>query len=340
MNNPYKDVSTFMAGWLFAESTDKDTIKVKKIYIDINDGYLTDGLMFSQMVYWHGLSKETGKIRLKVYKNDYYWLAKQYSHWYEECRINEHTARKAIKRIEDRGLIFTETWKFEGSPTKHIRINWKEFQRRIESIRPNRTDGSDTNGQMELSKTDDSLTETTTETTTEIKKIVTPISSGHEKPQNPLGFHGFVPNGSGEAKDAGSEKDKERQFSKLEEILRQHGAPRLTASQAKDLQKPQFRLKNDGATEPMPSPHEYIEQGNVAFEKFIGFVVASQKKYNNGKFPSPGKIKDHIIGYGRKDGWIAFEEKYGRTYNSLQADSGVSNNVEETLDLQKYLDQI
>lgn len=160
--------STWVNGWLQSEAATHDAIHVKKVYIDINDGNLIDGVLFSQIMFWH-LPDKQGRNKLQVLKDDHFWIAKKYEDWYEECRINVSTVRKALKRIEDRGLIVTGLWKFDGAPTKHIRVNWAKFEELVNSDLSNRTNGFDLSGQMELTSEDRSITETTTETTKERK---------------------------------------------------------------------------------------------------------------------------------------------------------------------------
>ena len=133
-------MSEWAKGWLSSEEASTDKISVKRIYIDINNGNLHDGLLFSQIMYWHGYNRETGKSRLRVFKDGYYWVAKRYQDWWNECRINERTARSALSRIEKRGLITTKTYKFNSSPTKHIRINWEEFEKKIKTIESSPSD--------------------------------------------------------------------------------------------------------------------------------------------------------------------------------------------------------
>ena len=143
------------------------------------------------------------------------------------------------------------------------------------------------------------------------ESIAPPLSTKAVEAKKPYGISGFVSNGSAAAKETSNSSDNDRQLSKLEEIIKRHGVARLTESQAAKLKKPGFRVKDDGTSDPLPSPHEYIEQGNVTFEKFIKRVIDLQEKYKKGKNISRTSVVNHIIGYGRKDGWITYEEKYG-----------------------------
>lgn len=174
----------FWDGWIASESNDHDAIKVKRVYIDLNDGNLFDGIIFSQIMYWHGRSKETGKPRLTIEREGFLWLAKTYEDWWEECRVNAATARKCIDRIVKRGLLVKRVWKFNGRPLVHLRVNIDIFEHQMNyvmhekaSIRPVVSNRIDTAGQIHLIPQVKSLTETTSETTpkTEKKEIPAPI---------------------------------------------------------------------------------------------------------------------------------------------------------------------
>ena len=135
-------ISPFIEGWLASESADFDKISVKRSYIDINDGNFYDGLMFSQIMYWHGRNLETGKLRLSVQKEGFYWLAKAYGDWWEECRICERTAKNCTPRLRSRGLIITKVFKFQGKRTLHIRIDWDAFEAAIRLLSKEKEDGN------------------------------------------------------------------------------------------------------------------------------------------------------------------------------------------------------
>lgn len=176
-------MGSFWDGWLASESNDHDAIKVKRIYIDLNDGNLYDGILFSQIMYWHGRNRETGKPRLQIQRDGYLWLAKSYGDWWDECRINAATARKCIDRIVTRDLLIKRVWKFDKTPTLHIRVNIEAFEHQLNyllqeraSICPVVSDGNDTSGHIHVLPQVKSITETTSETTPESteKKEIAP----------------------------------------------------------------------------------------------------------------------------------------------------------------------
>lgn len=168
----------FFDGWVASEAHDHDAIKVKRLYVDINEGNWYDAALFSQIMYWHGRNKETGERRMKVLRNGEYWIAKRYEDWWDECRVNAETAKKAIVRMVKRGLLVKQVWLFSGKPTVHLRINVEGFEvlanhslaekQEFELNRSNVPDGKGTIDQMDQVRDTDLYTETTAETTAEV----------------------------------------------------------------------------------------------------------------------------------------------------------------------------
>lgn len=179
----------FFDGWIASESQDHDAIKVKRLYVDINEGNWYDAALFSQIMYWHGNSRETGKRRLQIERDGFFWLAKRYDDWWRECRVTAETAKKAITRMVKRGLLIKKVWLFDGKPTVHIRVNIegfellanhciaenKELAEEFELNRSNVPNGKGTIDQMEKVQRTDSITETTTQTTAVVENARAPI---------------------------------------------------------------------------------------------------------------------------------------------------------------------
>lgn len=107
------------------EQATRDTIDVKKIYVDMADD-LVAGVLLSQIVYWF-LPAQNGKTKLRVVKDRVYWLAKGREDWWDECRIKPRQFDTAFKKLEEKGLVEKKTMKFNGDPTVHIRILWDNF---------------------------------------------------------------------------------------------------------------------------------------------------------------------------------------------------------------------
>lgn len=140
------------------------------------EGDVIAGLLLSQIVYWN-LPGSNGRSKLRVEKEDYYWLAKTYEEIWEEVRLKEDRARRAYKKLEQLGLIRKHIWKFNGAPTVHVRIYWLGFLDALESNLQNKPDDSidrksHTAGN-ESHESPELLTESTTESTSEITLEIT-----------------------------------------------------------------------------------------------------------------------------------------------------------------------
>lgn len=112
--------------FLFWESTSRDTIDFKKVYVDIS-GDLIAGLLLSQIVYWHLPSKDTGKSKLQIEHENHMWIAKGRDDWYEEIRITGKQFDRAVKILIAKGLVEKKIFKFMGDPMVHVRIIFENF---------------------------------------------------------------------------------------------------------------------------------------------------------------------------------------------------------------------
>jgi hypothetical protein len=159
--------------FLLWEATTRDTLDVKRIYIDMA-GDLVAGVLLSQVVFWF-LPNKQGESKLRVQRDGELWLAKRHEDWWEECRITQWQAKRAIRVLVQKGILVSKLYKFDGAPTTHLRINPDGFLRAWELVlqqnTPNRGKHSipnEGNTRFQTRETLDSLTETTTETTTHI----------------------------------------------------------------------------------------------------------------------------------------------------------------------------
>jgi hypothetical protein len=162
-------LSKFMQGWIANDLASEKTIAVKKIYVAINGGNLTDGVMLSQIMYWLLPDKEGG-VRAQVLKDGHYWIAKKYSDWLEECGVSERAARQSISRMVKSKILIKKIWKFDGTPVTHLRPNYNHIETLLMS------DGSDRLCQVDVTENVTSITESTTEITTE--KEIAPSQNG------------------------------------------------------------------------------------------------------------------------------------------------------------------
>lgn len=165
------------------EEADYDSIKVKRIYIDIAED-LVAGILLSQIVYWYLPSKRNGNAKLRVKKGDELWLAKGRDDWWDECRITSRQFDRAINILVDKGIVEKKLFRFNGSPMVHVRLipdNLMEHINAIlnaekqqgmdfnETVKSNLTkseNGTLQNVKMEINEKLKSITEITTKNTT------------------------------------------------------------------------------------------------------------------------------------------------------------------------------
>jgi hypothetical protein len=128
------------------EKASNDTIDFKKVYVDVvgkkgvvgkKNGDIVSGLLLSQIVYWY-LPGKDNKTKLREKRFGHYWIVKERSEWYEECRLTESNYKTAIKRLEEENLIEKRVFKpaiFGRKKTATcIRLNIPEFLRRLNLV--------------------------------------------------------------------------------------------------------------------------------------------------------------------------------------------------------------
>ena len=174
-----KIVPDSIANWL--QNLDKagDKLLLRRTFVDLCDGDHLAAIIFGQLLYYHLPDHKGAGTKLRVRKNGALWVAKKYNDWQEECRINEHTARKKIDRLKATGLVLTRNFMFKGLKVLHLRIDFECMAARLAAlptangIRPDRpdpeshdrSDRSVPPGQTDLSSPDEPITETTSDTT-------------------------------------------------------------------------------------------------------------------------------------------------------------------------------
>lgn len=119
------------ARFLLWERSSRDTLEVKRAYVDMA-GDLVAGIVLSQIVYWH-LPARDGGSRLQVRRDGRLWLAKGRADWWAECRVSPKQADRALAILAARGLVEVRLFRFNGSPTKHVRIRPDGFLRAWEA---------------------------------------------------------------------------------------------------------------------------------------------------------------------------------------------------------------
>lgn len=164
------------------EKFSRDSFRVKRTYVDLA-GDLVSGILLGQIVFWFTPNEE-GKSKLRVFKDGLWWLAKGRGDWWDEIRISEKQFDRAIRILEEKGLVELRKYKFNGSPMIHIHLLIDKVFEGVNSIltdgekptgqgieNPISTDGeigSSPKGKIQFTEKGNSLTEITTETTSDI----------------------------------------------------------------------------------------------------------------------------------------------------------------------------
>jgi hypothetical protein len=98
----------------------------RREYVDITPGDILTALVLSQIVYWYLPSKETGKPKLRVSKQEdgkkVWWLAKSHVDWMTELGLTRKQISRSLQVLVEKGIIETKVYRFNGSPTVHIRL--------------------------------------------------------------------------------------------------------------------------------------------------------------------------------------------------------------------------
>lgn len=130
---------------------------IRHAYVDIA-GELVAGALLGQILYWFEPNKD-GKTKLRVIKDNYYWLVKERSDWYNEIRISAKQYDRAAKVLDSKGLIVRKKYKFNGNPMIHIRPNFEKINSEIrkwldetKEIIKQSKDGGKQRGKRELPK--------------------------------------------------------------------------------------------------------------------------------------------------------------------------------------------
>lgn len=116
------------------EKASRDTIDVKRIYIDIVDDLVT-GILLSQIMYWYLPNKE-GKSKLTILRDGRWWLAKLREDWWEECRITPKQFDRAAANLEGLKLIESAVFNVNGISTKHVWLNMENVLQRVKAVLP------------------------------------------------------------------------------------------------------------------------------------------------------------------------------------------------------------
>ena len=97
------------------------------IYTDMAGDVLA-GLVLSQICFWHRASKETGKTKLRVAKDGRLWAAISVKEMQGYTHMTPSQITRCYNLLAKKNLILKKVWRFAGTPTTHISLNWPVFK--------------------------------------------------------------------------------------------------------------------------------------------------------------------------------------------------------------------
>lgn len=107
------------------KSSAEDIVSVSKIYIDMT-GDIEAAMVLDELMFWTCPTKRRG-TGLRVRRDGYLWLAVGRSDWWERKRITERQADRAVRKLEELGLVQKKVMLFGGKTTVHLRVIVKKF---------------------------------------------------------------------------------------------------------------------------------------------------------------------------------------------------------------------
>jgi|CXWL01.1.fsa_nt_gi hypothetical protein len=185
-----RTIMTKASTFLKWEAASRDTIDVKKIYIDIA-GDLVSGIFLSQVIFYYLPSKNSTLPKVRVLKDGKMWIAKTRKDWWDECRVSPKQFDRCIYILgKEKGLIEHRIFKFYGSPTVHVSLNIDILIQMVNSILTKGEEPICPKGNNDIDQRGISLTKITSEITTEIEESrFSKNQLGREKEINPEPNH-------------------------------------------------------------------------------------------------------------------------------------------------------
>lgn len=109
-------------------------------------GDLIAGILLDRIIYL--LSPEMDGKTERIERDGYTWIARRRADWKDEIRISAKQYDRAARILERKGFIVTKTFRLDGDPTTHIRLNYDVLNSNFcdWSDRENGDFGSNSNG--------------------------------------------------------------------------------------------------------------------------------------------------------------------------------------------------
>ena len=109
-------------------------------------GDLIAGILLDRIIYL--LRPESDGKTARTERDGYTWISRRRADWKDEIRISAKQYDRAARILERKGFIITKTFRLDGDPTTHIRLNYDVLNSNFcdWSDRENGDFGSNSNG--------------------------------------------------------------------------------------------------------------------------------------------------------------------------------------------------
>ena len=88
-----------------------------------------EALILNQLVCYWFARDDKNRIRARIKKAGYRWVAKSCKEWSDELGMTPKQARRCIEALVEKGLIEVRTWRFKGKNTNHVRLLTSQIAR-------------------------------------------------------------------------------------------------------------------------------------------------------------------------------------------------------------------
>lgn len=173
------------------EKASRDSIDVKRCYVDIAGGDLVAGILLSQLIFYYLPSQSSdAPHKLSVFHEGHYWLPKKREDWWNECRVTPKQFDRASALLTTLQLIVVKRFRFHGSPTVHVRACLDVIVERVNSILTKGENPNSPKGKIEINERGKSLRSRDPDLEIKREKKEPPFYpplGGNSSPQTPSG---------------------------------------------------------------------------------------------------------------------------------------------------------
>jgi hypothetical protein len=128
-----------------------EIVFAKREYIEIT-GSINAGILLTRILWWYQPSQENQDPKyphkLRVWKDGYWWLAKERKQWWKECCLTAKEFDGSVKKLKEIGIVITEVHRFNNLTTTHLRVDFDVLAKLMVDYSPELPKGAFQNSQI------------------------------------------------------------------------------------------------------------------------------------------------------------------------------------------------